>query len=118
MNRCFSRVSRRTFVHLSSVAILAAGSSALAQSSIRPFPEAALRATMVVVQPPEVQMDGRTMRLSPGARIHSTSNALVMSASLVGQELTVNYVPDPQGLVHQVWLLTAAEAAEKRPGPH
>jgi hypothetical protein len=54
-------------------------------------------------------------RLSPGSRIRATSNLLVMSASLVGQELTVNYVRDAAGLLHEVWILTPEEAAAKRP---
>ena len=40
---------------------------------------------------------------------------LVMSGSLVKQELTVNYLLEPNGMVHEAWILTPAEAAEKRP---
>ncbi|TNF57958.1 MAG: hypothetical protein EP306_14205 [Burkholderiales bacterium] len=95
--------------------MLAFGAPAGAQVGVRNFPSDALRATMVVVQPPEIRMDGRTMRLSPGARIFGTTNTVVLSASLVGQELTVNFVADGLGHAHQVWILTPAEAAEKRP---
>jgi len=116
MNRCSPLRLRRPLTGLWLAAMLAvAAGSALAQSGIRTFPESAIRATMVVVQPPGIRMDGRDMRLSPGSRIFGTSNTVIMSASLVGQELTVNYIPDPQGQVHQVWLLTAAEASQKRP---
>jgi hypothetical protein len=61
-------------------------------------------------------MDGAPARLSPGARIKSTNNTLVMSASLVGQRWIVNYLRDGQGMVHEVWLLNAAEIAQPRPG--
>ena len=80
----------------------------------RNFPEAALRGTLVVTQPPHITLDGKPAQLSPGARIKGANNLLVMSASLVGQELTVNYTTEQLGLVHEIWILNAAEAAEKR----
>ncbi|HEX5738582.1 MAG TPA: hypothetical protein VFY22_08735 [Hydrogenophaga sp.] len=89
--------------------------SAQAQAT-RNFPDSALRAKMVVVQPPEITLNGEPARLSPGSRIRSQTNMLVLSGSLVGQAVTVNYVRDGQGLVHEVWMLTEAEAAQKRAG--
>jgi len=116
MNRCKTSLIRRSLLGLAGTACLMAMLlPAQAQTGVRNFPEQAIRATMVVVQPPEVRMDGQPMRLSPGARILGTSNTQVLSASLVGQELTVNYVPDMLGQAHQVWILTPAEVAEKRP---
>jgi hypothetical protein len=41
---------------------------------------------------------------------------LTMSGSLLGQELTVNYVRESSGLIHEVWILSADEAREKRAG--
>jgi len=116
MNRCHSAFFRRARPGLAgAICLLALALPAQAQPGVRNFPEQALRATMVVVQPPEVRMDGRPMRLSPGSRIMGTGNTVVLSASLVGQELTVNYVTDHLGQAHQVWILTPAEAAQKRP---
>lgn len=91
---------------------------ATAQAQVtRQFPPNALRADLVVTAPPEVLVNGQAARLSPGARIHNhTNNALVLSASLVGQTWRVNYVCDGQGMVHQVWLLSDQEAREPRPG--
>ena len=83
--------------------------------TVSPLPPAALRGTLVVEQPPIIRLDGKPARLSPGARIRSTTNMLVMSAALVNQELTVNYLLEPNGMVHEAWILTPAEAAEKRP---
>jgi hypothetical protein len=40
---------------------------------------------------------------------------MALSATLVNQELTVNYTLETSGLVHDVWILTPAEAALKRP---
>ena len=90
--------------------------SAPAQNLLRQFPPAALRGTLEVTTPPEVLLNGKAARLSPGARIRNTNNALVMSGSLVGNSLVVNYLRDAQGMVHEVWLLSPTEAQEKRAG--
>lgn len=90
--------------------------SAPAQNLLRQFPPAALRGTLEVTAPPEVLLNGQAARLSPGARIRNPNNALVMSGSLVGNRLVVNYLRDAQGLVHEVWLLSPTEAQEKRAG--
>ena len=82
----------------------------------RQFPPAAKRAVLEVTAPPEVLLNGAPARLSPGARIHGLTNTLVMSGQMVGQRLVVNYLRDTQGLVHQVWILSDAEAQQKRPG--
>ena len=61
-------------------------------------------------------MDGAPARLSPGSRIREANNMFVLSAALVDREkLTVNYTLEPSGLVHDVWILTEAEARLKRP---
>lgn len=96
--------------------LLTAAAAAHAQAVQREFPAKALRGTMVVVQPPLVSMDDRATRFAPGARILDSTNKLVMSSTLVNQELVVNYTLDQRGQVHQVWLLTEAEAKVKRPG--
>lgn len=35
---------------------------------------------------------------------------LVLSASLVGKKLIVNYLMDFQGMIHEVWILNTTEA--------
>ncbi len=116
MNRCQpprSGATRRTA--LLALALLGLAPSTRAQNLTRQFPAKALRGKLIVQQPPWVTLDGKTAQLSPGSRIRNTNNTLVLSASLVGQELTVNYLRDGMGLVHEVWILNAVEAAEKRP---
>jgi hypothetical protein len=90
--------------------------TASAQNLLRQFPPAALRGTLQVTAPPEVLINGQAARLSPGARIKNVNNTLVLSASLVGSSVLVNYLRDTQGLVHEVWLLSPTEAQEKRAG--
>jgi hypothetical protein len=92
------------------VTLLALPASALAQFSTRPFPPNTLRGAMVITNPPELVMNGKAERLSPGARIRGANNMLVMSGSIVGQNLLVNFVREPNGMVHEVWVLTEAEA--------
>jgi hypothetical protein len=90
--------------------------AAVPAQTLRPFPATALRGTLMVVQPPEVQLNGHPARLSPGARIRGPDNLLHLSGSLIGQKLLVHFTLEPSGMVHDVWILTAAEAA-RRPWP-
>lgn len=118
MNRCNSPAARAT---LAAALLLALSPTllspaALAQGVRREFPGAALRAELVVTAPPEVRLNGRPERLSPGARIHGPNNLLVMSGAIVGQSYVVNYLRDSAGLISRVWILTPDEAAQKRAG--
>ncbi len=79
MNRCAGTPSQpaRWLVVGASTLILLATGAAQAQVT-RQFPPNALRGDLVVTTAPEVQINGQAARLSPGARIHnSTNNALV-----------------------------------------
>ena len=89
---------------------------AQAQLAVRQFPAAAKRGALTVTAPPAVLINGAAERLAPGIRIRGATNSLVMSASLVGQTVLVNYVREPQGLIREIWILNAAEAQEERKG--
>jgi hypothetical protein len=84
-------------------------SQVAAQTFARSFPEKAQRAQMQVGIAPEIKLNGRPDRLSPGARIRGTNNMLIPPSSMVGQEVTVNYVRDAGGYVHELWILTEHE---------
>jgi len=119
MNRCLKFLpALASTAALALLAVAGAGfpPDASAQTGVRTFPAEALRGTLEVTAPPQVVLDGQADRLSPGARIFNTSNLLALSGGLVGQSLTVNYTRDGAGLIHQVWILTADEARERRPG--
>ena len=77
----------------------------------RQFPADVQRATLVVNSMPDITLNGQADRLSPGARIRSMANLLVLPGSLTGQSLLVNYQRDTNGQVKEVWILTPAEAA-------
>ena len=124
MNRCTSARFLATCANCLVGAFFATASlTATAQSeylptapaAVRPFPAQALRAAMVVTATPNILIDGQPARLSPGVRIYGTNNMLVMSATLTGQQLLVNFVREHTGLVHQVWILTEAEARLPQP---
>jgi hypothetical protein len=92
-------------------ALLLAGN--VAAQSMRKFPPTALRGVFQVTQAPDVALNGQSARLSAGARIFGPDNMLKLSASLTGQKFLVHYTIDPQGLLREVWILTADEAAKK-----
>ena len=80
----------------------------------RNFPVGTLRGRLLVVDAPEIQLDDKADRMSPGVRIRNAQNMLMTPASVVGQPLAVNYTRDVSGLVSLVWILSEAEAATAR----
>ena len=117
MKRCIQHtLSRpRALLLAAAMGIAALSTSAWAQFSTRPFPPNTVRGAMVITNPPELVMNGKAERLSPGARIRGANNMLIMSGSIVGQNLLVNFVREPNGMVHEVWILTEAEAKQALP---
>lgn len=120
MNRCFLSLLGLTL----GTGVLAQGqlsaplpvNEAVVQTGtpgMRKFPANALRGKLKVVQPPEILIDGKQERLSPGSRIRDPQHRLVMSAAITNQELTVNFIRNPLGEVHEVWILTEAEAKQR-----
>jgi hypothetical protein len=89
---------------------------ARAEDGMREFPKHAMRGYLVVMTAPQVQLNGKEDRMSPGARIRNTQNTIVMPGTLRGQSLVVNYVREMNGLIHEVWILTPREAEEQRAG--
>lgn len=107
MNRC----ARMAFL----ATVLAMPAAAIAQQLPRSFPASALRGELVVVAPPQATLNGREVRLAPGARIRGANNMLVLSGTVLGQQLTVNYTLDGYGLVKDVWVLRPEEVAKPWP---
>ena len=119
MNRCPRTLSTPPSgwrVALLSTALMLMANLAVAQEAMRAFPAAAKRAVLQVSYPPDILLNGKPARLSPGARIRGVNNLLMVSGALVGQQVVVNYVLDPLGLVHEVWVLNATEAQQTREG--
>ena len=113
MNSCH----RRHFVTLIVFFIPLTWSSAtlsFAQSVAREFPAAAVRGIIQIAAPPSVLLDGKPDRLSPGVRIRSPQNRLLMSGALVGERMLVNLTRDSGGLIHEIWVLSPEEALQTR----
>jgi hypothetical protein len=107
--------ARRALVAALATSLLGLAGAAAAQVQ-RNFPPNALRGMLVVVDPPQVTINGLAAQLAPGARIRGANNMIQLSATIVGQKLLVHYTLNAQGALHEVWILTAAEAA-RRPWP-
>jgi hypothetical protein len=116
MTRCLPRHLPRVKALLLAAAALVslhlpAPAAAQTPQRLPPIPQAAQSGVLVVTTPPYVLLNGVSARLSPGSRIHGYDNMLVMSGALIGQKLTVRYLLEPLGLLHEVWILTEAEVA-------
>jgi hypothetical protein len=79
----------------------------------RLFQQDALRGELIVTQPADALLNGKPVRLAPGARIRNPSNMIQLSGSLLGQHLVVNYTLDAAGELRDVWILSADELAKK-----
>jgi hypothetical protein len=111
MTRC--QLSRARLALVASFFFLFSVVTAFAQESIhRDAPKDVVLGQMTVTLPPVIQMNGKPDRLSPGVRIHSIRNMLVLSASLAGSTVPVVYKRDTSGLVSEVWMLTPDEYAK------
>lgn len=111
MNRCIESRGRAALLACTLLASLALFpiSHAWAQGFVREAPRDVVRGRLVVTAPPQVTLDGKPDRLSPGARIRGLNNLALMSGSVVGQDLPVVYRRDAAGLIHEAWVLTPAE---------
>ncbi len=95
------------------LAATAFAAAALAQEAVTRTPPPDVKpARLQVTSPPQVLLDGKPDRLSPGARIRDTRNLLVLSGNLAGQTLPVLYRREFGGQLHDVWILTPEEYAK------
>ena len=117
MNRCTrSRVKAALAAVLAGL-FLTFTFTASAQGIRREAPKDVILGVMQVTAPPEVILDGKIDRLSPGSRIRDLNNMLLLSGGIAGKTLPVVYRRDAAGLVHEVWVLTDEEYGKLR-GPY
>lgn len=95
------------------IALLLACCASLPAQAQRVFQSNALRGELVLTQPPQALLNGKPVRLSPGARIRNPQNMIQLSGALLGQRMAVNYTLDPAGELRDVWILTETELARK-----
>jgi hypothetical protein len=109
MNRCTKSRARSAFGAFLAGLFLMFAITASAQGIRREAPKDVVLGKLVVTAPPEVTLDGKPDRLSPGSRIRDLNNMLVLSGGIVGQNLPVVYRRDSAGLIHEAWILTEDE---------
>ena len=91
---------------------VAAATFTASAQQLRTIPQDARRGEFSAGQLPVMQIDGKDLRLAPGARILNERNMSV-TPNLVAPKSKIAYQLDGQGQVRTVWVLTAAEAKAK-----
>jgi len=81
-------------------------------SQLRTIPSDAKRARMSHIQERIVQLDGKREMFAPGVQIRDAMNRIVVPTALPANSL-VKYRRDPSGAIHEVWILTPQEAAQR-----
>ena len=90
-------------------ALLVAG---YAHAQVRSIPFEAKRGEMRHVHDMIVAIDGKNLRLAPGAQIRDQSNRLLLPIALP-PGAKVKYLLNGEGQVRRAWILTPEEAAAK-----
>jgi hypothetical protein len=86
----------------------------LAAAQFRSIPKEAKRGEIRSLGQMDVEIDGKKMRLAPGAQIRDAGNLVVLPTA-VPAGARVKYVLDAQSMVHRVWILSPQEAAQPDP---
>jgi hypothetical protein len=85
-----------------------------AWGQLRSIPVEAKRGEIRSLGNMDVEIDGKAMRLSPGAQIRDAGNMIVLPTA-VPAGAKVKYQVDPQNLVNRVWILSPQELAQPDP---
>jgi hypothetical protein len=100
------------------LALLAAWSVALsAFAQFRTIPADAERGRIQHVEQSLVTIDGKSMRLAPGATIRNTQNLVIVPIALPREGSIAEYLVDRDGMISRVWLLTPSEQAREKRKP-
>ena len=91
--------------------VLCVGAAAV-HAQLRTIPQDAKRAKMSYVQERIVELNGKREMLAPGAQIRDGANRIIVPSALPANSL-VKYRRDAAGAVHEVWILTPKEAAQR-----
>ncbi len=91
--------------------LLLAAVPALVFAQLRTIPADARPGKIRHVKEMDVAIDGKVERLAAGARIRDASNRIIVPVSIPA-DAKAKYRRDTDGRVHQIWILSPAEAAE------
>ena len=93
------------------IVVLLALAAGAAHAQLRTIPADAKRATMSHVQGMTVEIDDKKVQLAAGAQIRDGRNMIVVPAA-VPPGVLIKYLPDAEGRVGRVWILSPQEAAQ------
>jgi len=93
-------------------ALLLSAAMASAQVVARKIPADALDGKYTAATFPGVYIDGKLMRLAPGARVVMPNN-LAVTPNQVPADSPVRYQLDKQGQIRMVWVLSPEEARRR-----
>lgn len=82
---------------------------------MRMFPPSVKFATLRVAPNYEASLNKEVVRLSPGLRLFTPQNMMVLPNMIVNQPVKVAYTVDIQGFVQQAWILTDSEVQRVQP---
>jgi len=104
----------RVFLATVLLTLLSTLMAGAAQAQLRTIPADAKRGTMSHVQGMTVELDGKKTELAAGAQIRDANNMIVLPATLPSGS-RIKFMPDAQGQVWRVWILSPQEAAQPDP---
>lgn len=98
-------MQRRLFI----LGLLPAVASLPALAAERSFPTHAKRGKLAAAPFPQVSIDGKLRRMTPGSRIWNEHNLTIVPAELGTNQYLANYTETEQGEIDRIWILTPAE---------
>ena len=96
------------------VSVLVGIAAAPARAQIRSIPEHAKLATLKLGVFPDAELNGKAVKLGPGARIYNHDNMIVIPSTLRGITHVVAYATGSLGEVVSVWILKDTEVRQLR----
>jgi hypothetical protein len=96
------------------VSVLVGVAASPARAQIRPIPDHARLATLKLGVFPDAELNGKSVKLGPGARIYNQDNMIVIPSSIKGITNVVAYVNGSLGEVVSVWILKEREVRQIR----
>jgi hypothetical protein len=96
------------------LSLLVALAATPAEAQVRRIPEGARLATLKLGVFPDAVLNGKPVKLGPGARIYNQDNIIVVPSSLKDVSNVVAYVTGSLGEVVEVWILKDAEYKQIR----
>ncbi|MEO8630115.1 MAG: hypothetical protein ABI612_18765 [Betaproteobacteria bacterium] len=99
------------------LSVIVAIAASPAQAQIRPIPANARLATLKLGVFPDAVLNGKAIRLGPGARIYNRDNIIIIPSTLKDVTMVVAFATGSLGEVVSAWILTDQEIKQIRARP-